>query len=279
MTNRHKISILHRVFLFVTAPACIASCGGTETFLRSQPATHIPSGSAITVDSSIKDFLKIHCLQSSSIKYTDTGSTGAECLYISADVSALAGATLTPELRLSVVDTLLSISDLNCSTFLHRAFANRAGLDYTKTLLQDLATAASAGTAFVSAPVSAGLSGTNLVLGKGIDTFNSTYYQQQTFQAMESAIDSARQIVLATINTHESAKKEGTTESSFTTAQALADIRDYDDACSFKNGLAKLNEIATNAKTNATTVKNKVQAEADPNSKAQILSGGQTSQK
>jgi hypothetical protein len=229
------------------------------------------------VDSSIKDFLKVHCLQTSSIKYTDSGPTGAECLYISADVSALAGAKLTSDQRLSVVDALLSISDINCSTFLHRAFANRAGLDYTKTLLQDLTTAASAGTAFVSAPVSAGLSGTNLILGKGIDTLNATYYQQQTFQAMESAIDSSRQMVLATINTHENAKKEGTTDSSFTTAQALADIRDYDDACSFKNGLAKLNEIATNAKNSAGAVKNQVQAEPDPAKKAQIAAGGQIS--
>jgi hypothetical protein len=260
-------SLSNRILLLLVT-ALLCSCAGTEKFLGSQPSTHLPTGVAIVLDPSIKDDIKVHCLESTSISYTDTTVKGAECLYVSADVSALPSVTLTKETRNAIVGTLVSISDINCSTFLHRAFANRAGLDYTKTLSQDLATAASAGTAFVSAPVSAGMSAANLLIGKSIDSFNATYYQQQTFQAMESAIASARQEGLATINTHEAQDID-----TYTATQALADIRQYDDDCSFKNGLAKLNAIATNAQSNATDLKAKV-VSAPADQKATVLSQG-----
>jgi hypothetical protein len=290
-------AILYIASTSVIVVLAVVACAGTEQYLRAQPSTHFPTGESLELPTGLDRLMTLHCLMSSKIKYEDTTNNGGsssgspmtekECLYISADVGHLPSAQVDKPTRNQVIDTLVSISDINCSTFLHRAFANRAGLDYTKTLLQDLATAASAGTAAVSAPVSAGLSGTNLLVGKSIDTFNATYYLQQTFQAMESAIDSSRQSVRAQIlsreayevpgkipsdlgsssgATAEHASSSGSSPSSsssssggsssgsssgatnsqtYSLSEALADIRDYDDACSIKGGLAKLNAVAT----------------------------------
>jgi hypothetical protein len=274
----------------------VAACAGTEEYLRSTPATHFPTGQSLTLDTNLSEIMTLHCLKTSKIKYEDTSGPGSkeeECLYISASITKFAAADSSARIRNHAIDTLLSVSDINCSTFLNRAFANRAGLDYTKTLLQDLATAGSAGVATVSAPLSAGLSGTNLLVGKSVDTFTATYYVQQTFQAMETAIDASRQTVRAQILSHEAVPVPSSAPDSvasapeasgphasapdasapspqtYSFADALAEIREYDDACSIKGGLAKLNTAATNSKKTAQQCVASVKSKDSANAKAQ----------
>lgn len=244
--------------------AALTGCGGTEQYLRSEPATHFATATSLTLSDDVGKYLQLHCIKASKIKYSDKNGKSSECLYVSADASAFPAATLEPTVRNKIVHTLLAVSDMNCSTFLHRAFANREGMDYSKTLLQDFATAVSAGTAAVSAPLSAGLSGANLVVGKSVDTLTATYYMQQTFQAMETAIDGARKDTRALIAAHEAQDEE-----TYSPAEALADIRRYDDDCSIKGGLAKL-ALAAQASQKSSVATQAAVATADtPSAKLQ----------
>jgi len=247
---------LQIVFWFLFMMVFLSGCGSSSKYMRSEPSTHFPTKQTMKLPDDIKEYLNLHCTKSEEIKYEDSDSSNSECMYISVDASAATGASLDNQKVVKIVNYLTSVSDLNCSTFLHRAFANKAGMDYTKNLLQDLATGVSAGLVTVSAPASAALDGVNLIVGKSIDNFNTTFYFDKTFQAMEAAIESERAQKRAYIF----ARKSDTT---YTFVEALADIRAYDDACSIKKGLSHLINIAENNKQQVDTKKAKVEMSTD----------------
>ena len=253
MINK-RIFVLY--FIGLLSIVVATGCASTAKYLRSQPSTHFPTKTLLALPNDIQPYLKLHCISAEEIKYDDLDATNSQCLYISADASLLASASLDQTKRNSIIDTILSISDMNCSTFLHRAFANRAGFDYSKKLFQNIATATSAGTAFISPPVSAAIGGINLVVGTGIDDFNSTYYFEKTFEAMEAAIQAERAQRRALID----ARKVSPT---YSMVEALGDVRTYDDACSIKSGLARLIGTAENQKNLNKSAELKVQGATD----------------
>jgi uncharacterized membrane protein YgcG len=229
----------------------VTGCAGTSKWLQSEPASHLPVAISLPKDDkdkvSVADYITVHCVEPSNVYYLDPTSQKKtkqrECLYASVDVSNLITAgVLDSDLTKRLLGTLVNVSDNNCAYFKARAFANRSAMDFEKTLTQDLATAASAGTATVLAPLSAALSGTNLVVGKSVDSFNSTYYINKTFQAMEAAIDGERSRLKALILAREEDK-------SYAMSDALADFLAYDGACSFRVGLDILASNADSLKT------------------------------
>lgn len=145
-------------------------------------------------------------------------------------------------LRNSHVSFLLNISDHNCTTFLNRAFASKSGVDTTSRTFNDILTGLSAATANAQPHAAAGLSVANLVIGKTVDNVNSTYYFEKTFQALAASIHAERNGIKTEL------KKNLTDDiGKFTIYDALALVHKYDNACSIRVGLEKLQGIAQDA--------------------------------
>ncbi len=146
------------------------------------------------------------------------------------------------DLRNHYISYLLNIADQNCETFLNRAFANKAGMDTTKNIFQDVLTGSSAGLANSLPSFSAALGFGNLLFGKTVDHINSTFFIQSAFQAIGSAIYLERskikeEILLKTLNTYQK----------YTIYDSLSDLRRYESACSIRIGVGKLQILAENA--------------------------------
>lgn len=240
-TKHDSFAAWQLVTIALVLGSTLTGCADTARYLRSEPVTHFPAKKALALPNEIKDYLQLHCTKAEDIKYEDADATNSQCLYISADASLLGSATLDKTKRDQIIRTLLSISDMNCSTFLHRAFANRAAFDSGKKFFQDITTVLSAGTASATPSVSSGLDVTNLLIGKSVDTFNATYYFDKTFQAMEAAIIAERAQRKAYITARQASN-------SYLIGDALSDIRAYDDGCSIKAGLSRLINVAEKGK-------------------------------
>jgi len=251
---------LHRVpaFLCLTAAALsLGACAAAQGALRSQPSTHF-AVEDFTPPGELKDLVYVRCAAISNAKYQASKAKSApktSCRYVSADVTELAGLATKDDSPLPgmTIDMLLWISDYNCSNFLSRAFGVRSTFDLASKYIGDLASAASAGTASAAPGVSAGLDVVNLLVGKANSNFDSQFYANATFDAMESAISAERTKRKTEILAHRSTKP-------YSLAAALTDSRYYDDACSIKTGLQSLLNIAKKAddaqKTNHMTIQN-----------------------
>lgn len=259
--------------LVLVALLGLTGCAGTAEYLRSEPVTHFQVTEKMPVPEQLEKLITLHCMKSPDTGQ-DSPSHGKECLYLSADISKLASAAPDNQLRDQALAYLMGLSDMNCSNFLHRAFANKAGLDFTKSFISDLATGVSAGTVYANPAISAGLSVGNLVVGKGVETFNAVYYYDKTFQAMESAIAAERLRVKGYIIARQ-AKSNGTELPvlHYEILAALSDIRVYDDACSIKAGLAKLVQVADDQKAEEVKNNQNVEFSANPVEKWMQLNG------
>jgi hypothetical protein len=268
----------YKKFLAIGLSLILEGCANTAEYLRSQPVTHFPANTTIAVPEELKNLLVLHCMKDQTTAYVENGTQTTECLYVSADASKITSTLKLQDettVRDKAITFLTSLSDMNCSNFLHRAFANRAGLDFTKSFIADLSTGASAGTAFTNPAISAALSISNLVVGKGVDSFNATYYFDKTFQALESAIIAER----LRIKTYILAKQAQTNANAqkgvvkYEIVQALSDVRQYDDACSIKAGLAQLVQLADAKKNDDQKTKIQVELSDNPTAEARKLMG------
>lgn len=262
-----------KVLLFIFS-LTLVGCAGTAEYLRSQPVTHFPATATVAVPDELKSLISLHCMKDQTAAYVENGTSTKECLYVSADASNLTSTikqTDTPIVRDKAITFLTSLSDMNCSNFLHRAFANKAGLDFTKGFISDLSTGASAGTAFSNPAVSVALSVSNLVVGKGVESFNATYYYDKTFQALESAIGAERLRIKTYILAKQSQANGQNSTVKYEIVQALSDVRQYDDACSIKAGLAQLVQLADAKKKDDEKTKIQVELSSDPVATARSL--------
>ncbi|GJI97253.1 hypothetical protein RugamoR57_39710 [Duganella caerulea] len=270
-----------RLLLKLSMCLFMSGCAGTAEYLRSQPVTHFPSAATIALPTQLNGLVTLHCMKDQAADYADgSGSATKECLYVSADASQLTKTLLPADAtgtRDTAISFLISLSELNCSNFLQRAFANKAGLDFTKSFIGDMATGVSAGTAFKNPQVSAVLSVSNLVVGKGVESFNSAYYFDKTFQALESAIVAQRTRVKIYITAKQAQSNTPGAAVKYDMSQALADIRLYDDACSIKAGLSQLIQLADAQKQTDQANKIAVELSDKPLDKAkEVLSAPQS---
>lgn len=249
----------------VLIAVALGGCANTAEYLRSQPVTHFQAATTIAVPDELKNLISVHCMKELDSGDVVNGVSKKQCLYISADAGNLTSTinkTDESVVRDKTITFLTSVSDMNCSNFLHRAFANKAGLDLTKSFIGDLATGVSAGTAHANPAISAGLNVSNLIIGKGVESFNSTYFFDKTFQALEAAITAERMKVKTYITAKQAQANIKDSLVKYEIVQALSDIRAYDDACSIKAGLAQLVQLADSKKDIET--KNKVAVELSP---------------
>lgn len=230
----------------------ISGCAGTAQYLRSQPSAYYnePASDITLADKDLSALFHVKCMKAESKDSLAPGNQQSpQCLYVSVDAAKVSSETVvTRSIRDKAIAYLISVSDANCSNFLDRAFANKAGLDVSKSLSSDLATGVSAATAFNTPAVSAGLGLANLVVGKTVDNINSPFYFDKTFQAFEAAVLTERARIKSEIIARQATRPLISTNSSavqYGIFDALADMRTYDDACSMRAGLAKLIETAS----------------------------------
>lgn len=167
----------------------LSGCSNTASYLRSQPVIFFPN-TPTNIKTPLGLDITLNCITPE--ESTSKTSPPNQCRYLSTDLSQLPADFNSDTSSHKVISFLLSISDFNCSNFLNRAFANKAGMDFSKNMLSNLATGVSAGTVFVNPSLSAILNVSNLVATSGVESFNATYYYDKTFQAMETAIISER---------------------------------------------------------------------------------------
>lgn len=214
----------------------LASCSSSYKWLASEPSIY--SSSTETKHKIGKIDLTVMCM-----KYADANKEKNElnerCLYKSLDAKSIIGITPSNDKdRTRIIDLMLSISDENCSVYKQRTFANKAALDFTKNWIRDVSTALSGAFAASDPFTSAALDGTNLVVGKTIDQGNNIYYAKSTFSALEKAVEAKR----ARLRMFIDVKK---TQENYNLDLARADIQKYDEACSLKDGVEELLNIAS----------------------------------
>ena len=226
-------------------PLLLGGCKSIAEKMRSQPAVHFqPKSVGIAGPENDKAQLNLHCMERREVETRKGDPSIVDCAYVSADFSevVLAGRTNSDE----TLDALLAISDMNCSNYMHRVFSNRTFMDFSGGLAGDILTGVATATTHVEPNLAAVLGLSNMVVGKGVENFNATYFQEKTFQALEAAINSERERVRLLIMAKRvtaDARTE-TDERPYGPLEALPDIRAYDDACSFKAGLNVLVALA-----------------------------------
>lgn len=246
------------VFIIILGGSILAGCASTDVYLRPERTTYIPRHSDMKIQIDATHKIHMQCLEWDGNK--PETSQKIPCLYYSIDENAVFDTFSnigTPQktgeieaqqeaqaLRNRYMSFLINISDQNCSTFLNRAFANKSGFDTSKAITQDILTGTSAATANAVPHLAAGLGLANLVIGKSVDNINTTFYFEKTFQALAAAIKVARNEVM----TEYILAQKDSNYASYTIYDALANIRRYDDACSIRIGLAKLQALAQDIK-------------------------------
>jgi hypothetical protein len=271
----------------LAAAITMAGCANTAEYMRSRPSTYFqvdpqgertaeaPRTDGAAVAAPVPDRLpqvSLRCTQAQDLAIkTPDGKNQQECLYVSADVTTLVSTPGTPEQTEEAIDFLIGVSDMNCSNYLHRVFANKAGMDFTDNLVANLTTSAATATAHIDPTVSAALGVANLVVGNSMDAFNSTYFMDKTFQALEAAINAERQRIKAIIIAKRATANSQSVTRRYGLVQALSDLRAYDDACSFKAGLNALVSIAESEQAERTRTTLSLDVSPDQAAKAREL--------
>lgn len=267
-----------KLAIAVAAVALVAACANNDVYLRPERTTYMKLSEEPSTTVQVAGApVELTCLDWKGNRATrpvvlssslTTETSDIQCLYVSVELKevanrfpgtdmttaasgrvkvASAGATLlTPvdepdlmRLRNIYYSFLRNIADQNCQTFLGRSFANKASIETARSTFQDLLTGSSAAVATAAPPAAAGLSLVNLFAGKTIDNINSTFYYEKTFQAMAGAIAIERERIKREMDSH----KEHAYDT-YTIFDLINDLRRYDDACSVRVGVTKLQELA-----------------------------------
>ena len=127
-------------------------------------------------DAAPDEKIEIQCVRTPRGENTaPTESTDvSQCLYESIDMRDVLRVPIRNSAeRNRMVHLLMNVSNDNCSTFLMRAFAQKAGNEATRNTLKDFATAVASGTARVAAVASANLGIASLFTTTAVDNVNN----------------------------------------------------------------------------------------------------------
>lgn len=242
------------VLVSTYALACtMCGCASTGVYLGSDPGMHVPPINRqvdVPIDPELEGLIDVRSVDMHGALAGDS-STGRS-LYLSVDITGvLARPNLGLEVgddidkrlrerRNDVIDVLLFVSDFNAETYLSRAFANRAFIDASNNVLQNVASGLSSGAAMVSPQASAAIGLSALVIGSAADEISSAFYLNQTFQAMETVIRTERALQRRAIKR----RMQTLSYAEYTLHDALSDIRVYSETCSIRAGLQGLSKVA-----------------------------------
>lgn len=266
----------HSCAKLIVLAVFLSGCGSTATYLAPQQTVYYKDrdhGVITLTDPDLSQLFELKCMKTMPQgPFSYAGSKEAsQCLYIAVDAAkATSTTTTTPAVRDKAIAYLLNVSETNCTNFLDRAFANKAEMEMTKGMAENLATGIGTVAAFNTPAVTATLGITNLVVGKTAENVKNTFYFQQTFQAFETAVITERARLKTLIINKQAQRPVVSTETTvqYTLFDAMADIRQYDAACSMRVGLAKLIETQAEKKRLQVEQSAIADAEAKPSSLA-----------
>ena len=276
------MSRIVRILPLLLVSLIALACADAAKHLRAQPAWFIDpkidkklviplapldkDGTPIR-DAAPDEKIEIQCVRTPRGENTaPTESTDvSQCLYESIDMRDVLRVPIRNSAeRNRMVHLLMNVSNDNCSTFLMRAFAQKAGNEATRNTLKDFATAVASGTARVAAVASANLGIASLFTTTAVDNVNNAYYGEKTFQVMAMAIGSERDKARTTLFSHATPTA---TLAEYPYFEALEDWHEYDDSCSLRRGLESLAAAANSQKTDSATALDRVRTpkQAPPN--------------
>ena len=139
---------------------------------------------------------------------------------------------VTPDIVIYVAN----VADQNCSKFLDRLSSSKDSLDFSKTALSDTATAAAAGTAFVTPLGAAVISTASLLTNKGAENLAHTYFGGQLIPAIKNNVIDARTAYRS---------KYIDKDQPNTMAKLIHVFDEYDKTCSVQTAIDNLNNSTT----------------------------------
>jgi hypothetical protein len=283
-----------RMFL-IGLLSLLGSCTYTEPRVRPEPAMILPAPgiwypceTRIPPANTTQNPITYHCAESHAASQRVFGSVGDlvaftssrsdECIYVYIDPRELPdvspGGTVDPSILANDVGAVLQISDYNCTNFLSRAFALKTSTGFFRSLINGAVSSTAAVISLAGAPalVTSGISAGNAVIGGGVDSLNSEYFAGQTFNAFETGIRARREVLLTNVRQRLCATEKEKEKCVYanpppsplvqplpylTLQDALVDVAEYDQACSFEEGLAQLTQGAAAQKQAADEVAGK----------------------
>ena len=233
--------------------AAMTGCASTSTYLGSDPGMHVPpieSELHIPIDPELVGLIDIRSIDMHG-GITTEAHTGRS-LYLSVDITGVlaqpnhglpSGDELDLRLRQrrnKIINVLLFVSDFNAETYLSRAFANRLFIDTGNTILQESMMGVASGAAAARPELASALGISALVVGTAADQVNTSFYLNQTFQAVETVIRTERELLRRGIRN----KMRRLSYDEYSLHDALSDVRQYSEHCSIRAGLQGLSRIA-----------------------------------
>jgi hypothetical protein len=273
---------MKRLFLILCPLAlsgALTSCAPVENALRAQPSAFIGTGFA-TDNTSGAGLIRtelfggnvhVFCVEddgdTQALVPLNEGDAFNPSMFVTVDISQLLktlsdaksgsvtiteSATDLSKRRDDIVKFLIYISDHNCNLYLNRIFALNKTRHAIVGLGKNMVTAGTAGTAFISPPIAAGLGLFNLLGGALSDQIDQNFYSSDTFEALEAVISSTRlaqkKVILDALSANP--VDDTTGKSKYAIMDALNDIQAYDAMASFRGALQAIQDKATADKVN-----------------------------
>jgi hypothetical protein len=240
----------------------VAGCQQMDELTRPQEAySTYPGGYEVRVADGLS--LAVKCARLGDQKPAGNQATDSVCAYRTVDETSLrirrADSTTAGGIsdyfmtcsesdcigaRNRIIDVLLKVSDENCSSFLQSLFLTKSTSDSTYSMGRDLLTGGAAAAAVTSPPAAVGMSFANLLL-RSYEAVNSTFFLDSAYQSLDSAIRLDRAEKLRELMSSCRRPSPGSSASydSCTISEAMRLVRGYDDACSLRAGVNKLQSL------------------------------------
>lgn len=229
----------------------MAACSQTpSTRLAAEAATSVPVKGLldISIDPQIAPLIDVYLVKPDGTLFRQealpaTERRSTQSLYWTVDVSRLIGnpglvypgETSRPDVeemaqrRDAIVLVLLHVADHNHKAYFDRVFRMYRVSNSTRNIANAVLTGSTAVTALFSGPAAAGIGAAHLVMDSAIAELDSTFFMNQTFEAIDKAVQSERERVRGEIR-----KRMGETIGSYPIQDALSDVERYSGISSMR---------------------------------------------
>lgn len=218
---------------FGFAALALFSCASSARYMVAQPAVQASTLAEDGLPASLKGRVTMKCMVKDDVN----------CIYTAVVYDhAATFANVSKADRNALGYVLLTTASDNCSWFLNRVFANRAGVSGIRDGIKNLMTGAAALTAKASPAVSASLGFANLFADSTVRSLDANEYASKTYDAIESGIKAQRNKTETEILEKLSAEID-----KYPVGALLLDMSRLKDECTVTSGIRTLQSSATTA--------------------------------
>lgn len=220
------------VFILAITAALLMSCASNASHMRAQPAFQASELTDSGLPAPLQGRVKMKCM------FEQDGN----CVYTGIFYDhAATFATIDAPQRNAFGYVLLTTASDNCSWWLSRVFANRAGISSIRDTIKNLMTGAAALTAKPSPVVSAGLGFANLFADSSVKSVDTNEFASKTFDSIESAIKAKRNRT----ETEILRRLATATIEQYPIGALLLDVTRLKDECTLTSGIKGLQATAS----------------------------------